>query len=94
MTDSVFDEFRRRIGDPKEFRERLGRFGRNADFAFAHLEDWRLRYPDSWVGVYDEKLVAVAKSSEEILAVLRDKSIPLQEAFLRFISKEKYSLVL
>jgi hypothetical protein len=93
MSESIFDQFRRKIGDPKAFRERLQRYGRNSQFALRHLEEWRLQYPDSWVGVYDEKLVAVAKDRDDLVAVLKAKQVPLEGTFVRFITKEKYAII-
>ena len=94
MPESIFDQFRRAWGDPQEALERLRRFGRNAEYALDHLEEWRLQYPDSWVGVYDEELVAVGKTSDEVMFAFKKKGIPARSAFLRFIPKEAYSLVL
>jgi hypothetical protein len=94
VTESIFDQFRRAWGDPQEALERLRRGERNTNYALDHLEAWRLQYPDSWIGVYNEQLVAVDKDADRLIAKLESKSVPLREAFVRFIPKEKYSLVL
>jgi hypothetical protein len=93
MTDEAFDKLARYMSGP-EALERKRRFEKNVQYALTHLEEWRLQYPDSWVAAYNEELVGVAKDSDELLSTLRSKRIPIEEVFLRFIPKEKYSLVL
>jgi hypothetical protein len=93
MAQSILEEVRRKMSDP-EFMEELRRFGRNCDYGWAHLEEWRLKYPDSWVGVFNEELVAVDENPDRLIATLEARSIPLREAFVQFIPKEKADLVL
>ena len=55
-------------------------------FIDAHYEEWLKQYPDMHVAVYQEKLVAVASNSAELVEKLKAKGIRPGSTCWRFLS--------
>jgi hypothetical protein len=89
------DEFRRWIdANPDKFREIFERGERDLRFALAHLEEWRTEYPNHWIAVFDEKLVAAESSSERLLQKLREQNVPPGEAYVKFLPERRLDFAL
>jgi hypothetical protein len=80
--------------DVPGLREDLRRLARNSQYAWEHEDEWRAQYPEQWVAVYKEHLVAVEATPEQARARLEELGIPLERAYLMYITKESYLLVL
>jgi hypothetical protein len=96
MDDRDLDAYLAKMGTPEEVKERLERLDRlerNTRFASDHMDEWRLQYPDCYVLVFDEKLVASTPSFEELLRLIDGLKLP-GGAHVRFVTKEKHALVL
>jgi len=52
------------------------------------------RYPRLWVGVYRGKVVAKAKTLPTLMAQLDEREIPRRHVIVRFIDKNRRTMVL
>ena len=75
--------------NPGKFEAMLERGARDLEFAFAHMEEWRRIYPNHWIAVFDQKLVAAESSPDLLLQRLREQNIPRGESFVKFLPKTK-----
>lgn len=57
-------------------------------FIDAHYEEWLEQYPDMHVAVYQEKLVAVAPNSTELVEKIKAKGIRPGSTCWRFLTKK------
>ena len=63
-------------------------------FIAAHFDEWLERYPDMYVAVYKEELVAVAPNSTELVKKIEAKGIRPGVARWRFLPSEPFNLML
>jgi uncharacterized protein DUF5678 len=74
---------------PDEFRESMERGERDLKFALAHLEEWREQYPNHWIAVFDEKLVAAESSFDRLLKKLREHNVPPAKSYVKFLPEKR-----
>lgn len=67
-----------------------------ADHAFAdeHREQWTHDYPDQWIVVHGQKLVGVGPDMEAVYNDVRRSGIPLNEAYVEFLYRERPAFIL
>ncbi len=82
------------LADPNALLASNRQAERDAAFLQEHEEEWRREYPDHYVIVYDQELIAVSKDPEAALDAIAARGIPVREALLRLITKEKRKLIL
>ena len=61
-------------------------------FIAAHIEEWLERYPDMYVAVYKEELVAVAPNSTELVKKIEAKGIRPGITCWRFLASKPFDL--
>jgi hypothetical protein len=83
-----------RLGSPEEALQSKAEMDKNVRMALANLEDWRETYPNRWIAVYKQKLIAATSSRAELLKVLHQEQVPLRDVYVDFISEEKSALML
>ena len=62
-------------------------------FLEAHQSEWLEQYPDMFVAVYQEHLVGVAATADELAEQLRENGVPVGRSYWRFLSSEPMDLV-
>jgi hypothetical protein len=73
------------FGPPEERAARHERMGRALRFASANMPVWRGLYPNQFVVVHDESLVAVAKDFDDLDGVLCEIPVPRNEVLIRHV---------
>ena len=75
----------RLLTDP-EYRDELSRQRqKDLDFIQSNSKELIKQYPDQWVAVYREKLIAADPTSEGVQKKLEAQGIPGDEAYLEFV---------
>ena len=92
--EKIYELMLKRSEDPETTRDRHRRAEATFEFALEHEDEWRLRYPDHYVAAYDCRLVAAAQDVPSLYQAIEAANVPLIECHIRFLSKEKYLLML
>jgi len=68
----------------------------NADmkYAISHTEEWRKKYPDHWVAVFNCELIAVDRSIDRFREAMEATGVPLTEVYFEFLPRENVLLML
>lgn len=83
------------FGDsPKQFRRELQSFSRSGHFFSANYSRLVKEYPKEWVGIYDGKLRATAKSSRSVVSKLKKKGFPPNLSLVQYIDVSGQKLIL
>lgn len=72
----------------------LDRFDADVNFLDQHRRELRERYPNQWVAVYNQELVAVAADPCRLVVQLGDRGIPPQHVYHEFLATDPSLLVL
>ena len=62
-------------------------------FLEAHRAQWLEQYPDMYVAVYEENLVGVAATVEELVELVRAKGAPVSRYYQQFLDSDPMYLV-
>lgn len=89
-TDSSRTQQQSRLTDAeeKQMREGFRRLEKNSRFFDSHSAEWRKQYPDMYLAVYQEELVCVAATGEDLITCLRAKEIPIEESYCKFLPSQ------
>ena len=74
--------------------QELERFRKDALYVNEHWEELTARYPDRWIAVYEERLVADAKNPSQLRSKLLKKGVPPGEAYRRYLSTKEEDLLI
>jgi 2C-methyl-D-erythritol 2,4-cyclodiphosphate synthase len=66
----------------------------DSTYALDHEAEWRVRYPNYYVAVYDSQLIAAAPTIDELHDAVRQANVPVMDCHVRFIWPEKYIYML
>jgi len=80
--------------DPARLNRDLQRFRQAARALSSDQPRLIDKYPDQWVAVYRGKVAAHASTLPAILAKMRSKRIPKAHAIVRYIEKNKRTMIL
>ena len=72
----------------------LDQFKKDTMFLNNHRLDWVEQYPDQWVVVFGEELVARGPTVESALHAANEKNVPVHLAALEYLSSEPVSRIL
>lgn len=78
----------------KENIQNLQKFAKSAALLSSNQPRLISEYPSQWIGVYEENVEANAEKLEDLIDQLKAKEIPLGDTIIRFISKERKTLIL
>lgn len=92
--EAIYEALQKVLPDPQRGLEEKRRYDANLVFALEHTEEWRALYPDHWIVVYDCKLVVAAPTEDELFESAERANVPLAKSYLKFLTKEKYLLML
>jgi len=62
-------------------QEELERHRRDAEYFQAHRQELLERYPERWVAVYNQEVVAAAKDQKRLLRQLERRGVPSGRVF-------------
>ena len=57
-------------------------FGKDIRFFQDHRDEWAAAYPNKWAAVFEEELICVCDTQQEVLDVLREKGIPAGPTYM------------
>jgi hypothetical protein len=92
--NEIFDGLMRSLGSPAEALEAKRRLDSDLRYALDHQEEWRKSYPNHWIAVYEQRLVATASSAEELRTLLQEQNLDIREVYLNFLHEKKPILML
>ena len=72
----------------------LERFGRDTRYFNDHYEELLNRYTERWVAILDEQVVGAAAEFRELLDHLKENGIPIEHAFIQYLTKDEDILIL
>ena len=72
----------------------LDQFKKDTTFLNNHGIDWVAQYPDQWVVVFGEELVARGETIESALHAAKEKDVPVHLAAFRYLSSEPVAMIL
>ncbi len=78
----------------QERRADLERFRKDTQYFEAHREELVKRYPDQWVSIFDEQVVAASADLEEVLAQKRAKGVPPGKGLVEYVTAKDEVLIL
>lgn len=78
----------------EQLHEEMRLFGENTEWFFRNLEKLRKRYPDQWVAVENGRVIASNADHLVVLKKLRARPEGMGSAFVQFVSRVKYELIL
>lgn len=67
--------------------EELARFERDGDYLDQHYEELLEQYPEQWVAIYNQRVVAHAKDIWELVRQVREGGIPPGDIFQSYLTK-------
>ena len=79
---------------PKKLARELRSFSRSARLLSSDQHRLITKYPRQWVGVYDGKICASAKSFNAVVSQLKRQGVPPSEAIIRYIDTSGRKLIL
>lgn len=83
MTQLGEDKLIEIFGTPEEMKVRHDHFERDVLFVWNNMPEWRKRYLDQWIAVYDETIIAVAPDLESIDRAVRKLPVPCTDVVLQ-----------
>lgn len=67
---------------------------KDVKFLNANWLDWVATYPDKWVAVYEEELVGVGDTIEEVVREACTKGAPESRVVIEYLDKEPRIMIL
>ena len=74
--------------DEEQLWQGFRQMERDSLFFEAHRAEWTRQYPEKYVAVYQEELICVADTGEELINSLVSKKIPLEGTYCKFLSSQ------
>lgn len=94
MATKVIERLQKQLGPPEQSRKDQQRFESDLNYLLSRRDEWRDKYPNRWIAIYQEKLVAVADTGERLLGELRRQGLPVERVIIDFVTEEQAALVL
>jgi hypothetical protein len=70
----------------EEAQKELDHFRKDTRWYNDHYEELLENYPDHWVAVYDQELVAASPDEDEMFAELKRKGVLATKAYITFLT--------
>ena len=94
ISDEELDEFLAPFGGEEAFLESERQFDANREYLEAHYDQLKERYPDQWVGIVRQQVLAHADSSEAVMDALEKTDENLGGMVLHHACVEEPVLIL
>ena len=82
------------LGDPKEVARDLRAFRKDARVLSSKREHLISQYPNQWVGIHKNQVVATGKTLDSVVEQLHALRVPRGRAIVRYISKHPRKMFL
>jgi hypothetical protein len=79
---------------PKETQAELARFHNDVMYFDAHRDELLKEYPEHYIAIFNEQIVAVDRDYERLLEQVAAKGISLGQVFVDHATNEDYVLIL
>ena len=80
--------------DPDAIGAVLRQFQKDTAFIQAHWDEWKEKYPDHHVLVYDEKLISASPDLKEAIRLAESQGVRPGRAAMEFFSTDTSDLIL
>ena len=70
------------------------RHSRDVDYYETHYQELLALYPDQWIAILDQKVVAVSNDAFELSAQLKKRGVPPNRVLRRHMTQESELLIL
>lgn len=77
-----------------QVQQELERYRNDALYFEAHRRELLEQYPERWVAIYFEQVVATAKNMKTVIRQLQRKNIPPGRVFLEYVTANEDVLIL
>ena len=77
-----------------QVQEELQRHRQDALYFQQHRQELLTRYPEHWLAIYNQQVVAAAKDHKRLLRQLERKGIPPGRVFREYLTDEEDLLIL
>jgi len=75
-------------------QEELERYRMDALYFEQHRQDLLHRYPERWIAVYNQEVVATARRLPQLLQQLENRGLPRAQVFIEHVSAKEVLLIL
>jgi hypothetical protein len=89
MATGLLEKALKSVGGVEEFRRKREEFRRDLAFIEENKETLLKDYNESWVAVYNSKVVAHGKDYDNVLSELERKGMPVDQIPIRYLSEHK-----
>lgn len=86
MQQDVFERMKEQMGDALARKRQMDESVR---YWMDHKEEWRELYPNHWVAVCRQRLVAAESSRKRLIEAVAKSDVALEDAFVDFITEDK-----
>jgi len=69
-------------------------FKREYDFYEQHHDELLEQYPEHWVAILDQTVVAADPNPEDLIATLRQRGLPTERALIEHLTHHEEALIL
>jgi hypothetical protein len=88
MGESIFQALERHMNDPATI-ESFKKLDKAVQFAAVNDQRWREEYPNRWIAVHCDELVAVADTQPELMATVQRLGLPRNEIHTDFLREPR-----
>ena len=78
----------------KKVRRSFGEYRRDVEYLAEHKAELTDSYPDEWVAVYEEAIVAHSKRTKDLMRQLKAKGVADRSPVIQFLSTSPHTLIL
>jgi len=75
-------------------RESITAFERGKSFIDSNREEFLKRYPDCWIAVYEQQIIATDKNLKNLIDTIRKRAIRTQDVAVDLITTKKQPVLL
>jgi hypothetical protein len=75
-------------------RESIAAFERGKSFIDSNREEFLKRYPDCWIAVYEQQIIATDKNLKNLIDTIRKRGIRTQDVAVDLMTTKKQPVLL
>ena len=87
-------ELLRTLGNPVRLHRELKRFRRAARLLSSHHRRLIEKYPNQWIAVYDDDVIASGATLDAVLKEVARKKVPQERTIVHFVEKDQRTMIL
>ncbi len=78
----------------QERQKELERFKRDTQYYEVHWDELLERYPEQWVSIFNEQVVAASPNLDEVLSQKKAKGVPAGHGLVEYVTTKEDVLIL